>query len=144
MPAPAGPLAGAVSFTMGALTVTLGCAALFVAKPALRHQVFASLRSPTLRWWMFTGGWNGALHTAFNVLLTARVGTTVFYNLLTGGTLLGSLLQDATGAFGGVRRPTTVLRLLSVLLTFGGTTLCQMPARNAKQAAGKEEGEPRK
>jgi uncharacterized membrane protein YdcZ (DUF606 family) len=74
---------------------------------------------------MLAGGVNGALHTSSTVFLSQRLGTTVFFNLLTGGTLLGSLAQDAFGAFGGVRRPTTLLRLVAVALTFGGTVLTQ-------------------
>ncbi len=49
----------------------------------------------------------------------------VFFNLLTGGTLLGSLVQDSLGGFGSARRPTTLLRVVAVLLTFGGTILTQ-------------------
>ena len=96
MPAPAGPLAAAASFSCGFATVTLGCVALFLARPALRRSVFASLRHSTeLRWWMFGGGLWPAISNPFTVLFTKRLGTMVYYNLQTGGTLLGSLLQDA-------------------------------------------------
>ena len=96
MPAPAGPLAAAASFSCGFATVTLGCAVLFLARPALRRSVFASLRHSTeLRWWMFGGGLWPAISNPFTVLFTKRLGTMVYYNLQTGGTLLGSLLQDA-------------------------------------------------
>ena len=96
MPAPAGPLAAAASFSCGFATVTLGCAVLFLARPTLRRSVFASLRHGTeLRWWMFGGGLWPAISNPFTVLFTKRLGTMVYYNLQTGGTLLGSLLQYA-------------------------------------------------
>ena len=39
------------------------------------------------------------------------------------------------GAFGVPRRPTTVLRVVSVLLTFGGSMLCQMSGKEGGESA---------
>ena len=59
------------------------------------------------------------------MLLTQRLGVTLFLNLLTAGTLSASMAQDQLGAFGVARRPTTVLRVVSVAACFVGSMLTQ-------------------
>ena len=136
MPAPAGPLAAAASFSCGFATVTLGCAVLFLARPALRRSVFASLRHSTeLRWWMFGGGLWPAISNPFTVLFTKRLGTMVYYNLQTGGTLLGSLLQDAL-----VSSDSATIDLRSLVLGCVFTRPMGLCAGGVRSAAAPDDG----
>lgn len=78
LPAPAGPMAGAISFTVGMFTVCVACTALFVRHPGRLRQTMAAFRPPhsaAIRWWMLAGGINGALHTSSTVFLSQELGT---------------------------------------------------------------------
>lgn len=79
LPAPAGPMAGAISFTVGMLTVYAGCVAMFARHPERLRQTMVALRPPqsaSIRWWMLAGGINGAMHTSSTVYLSQELGTT--------------------------------------------------------------------
>ena len=124
MPPPSGPLAGLVSFSVGAVVVFAATATFFVQQPAKFRQAVAafSQREPTkLKWWMLTGGIPGSMGTCCSVFLTKRLTATLYFNLMTAGGLAGSMIFDAIGLFGSARRPTTLLRAGSVLVTFLGT-----------------------
>ena len=140
LPSPAGPLAGMVSFSTGAIAVSLMCAALFVRRPKYYHLTAAALTRPWaadgVKWWMLLGGIPGSTGTITTVFLTKHLSATVHNTLTAAGSLFGSMVFDSLGSFGAAKRPTTWLRLVSVALAFAGSALTKEPfgrPRESKQ-----------
>ena len=131
LPSPAGPLAGMISFSTGAITVSLMCAVLFMRRPKYYHLTAAALTRPWaadgVKWWMLLGGIPGSTGTITTVFLTKHLSATVHNTLTAAGSLLGSMIFDSLGSFGAAKRPTTWLRLFSVTLAFAGSALTKEP-----------------
>ena len=137
-------MAACISFAAGSIGVCTCCAVLFVQRPEAWRAVVdgftrrsasvnSSMAIQPMRWWMPLGGAFGATQVTSTIFLVPQLSATVYFNCMTVGQLLCSMVQDAWGAFGNVKRPITTLRLLSVGLTYIGTVLTQEPFWSRRQ-----------
>jgi transporter family-2 protein len=76
-----------------------------------------------LPWWIVFGGLVGLLLVGGGTVIVPVTGAAVFFVCLIAGQLFGSVMLDHIGAFGLPVREIGTLRLLGVLLTFGGVIL---------------------
>ena len=76
-----------------------------------------------LPWWVVIGGLVGLLVVGGGTVIVPVTGAAVFFVCLIAGQLFGTVLLDHIGAFGLPVREIGTLRLLGVLLTFGGVIL---------------------
>jgi transporter family-2 protein len=132
-------MAACVSFAAGSIGVCSCCAVLFFQRPKAWRAVVdgftrrsasvsSGVASQPMRWWMPLGGAFGATQVTSTIFLVPQLSATVYFNCMTVGQLLCSMVQDTMGAFGNTKRPITACRLLSVGLTYIGTVLTQEPS----------------
>ena len=118
-------MAACVSFAAGSIGVCSCCAVLFARNPGAWSAVVdgftrrtpaaaagmgsassaVGVGGPAIRWWMPLGGAFGATQVTSTIFLVPRLSATVYFNCMTVGQLLCSLLQDTVGAFGNPKRP---------------------------------------
>lgn len=109
-------LAALVSFSVGCLAL--------VGVGMLTGQKWASLAQlPRAEWWMFAGGFLGALFVFGSTFLAPRLGVAVMLSLIIAGQILSSLLFDRYGWFGVPVRDIGLWRLLGALLVVAGVVL---------------------
>ncbi|MEO9827254.1 MAG: DMT family transporter [Paracoccaceae bacterium] len=76
-----------------------------------------------LPWWIAIGGVIGVLVVAGGATIVPITGAAVFFVCLIAGQLVGSVFLDHIGAFGLAQQDVSIMRILGVLLTFGGVLL---------------------
>ena len=97
------------------------------------HSAGALIRAPL---WAFTGGLIGFIMVSANFILPRYIGFATLSSFVTFGNLASSLVFDAAGAFGFVRRPPTLLRSAGVALVLMGAllTTCSRPQTDPADA----------
>ena len=108
--------AGFVSYAVG-----LACMALFAL--ALRDPVPSASEAARLPWWVWSGGFFGAVFIALSVFLVPRLGAAAFIALLVAGQMLASVVFDHYGWMGLTQRPVDLPRLIGAALLIGGVVL---------------------
>ncbi len=76
-----------------------------------------------LPWWIIFGGFAGVLVVGGGTVIVPVTGAAVFFVCLIAGQLFGSVILDHFGAFGLPVHEIGILRILGVLMTFGGVLL---------------------
>jgi bacterial/archaeal transporter family-2 protein len=108
--------AAAAQFIVGLLLLLLLAAA--TRQPA---PVVTGLgRAP---WWIWTGGVFGATFIVVTIVLTGKIGATLTLASIIVGQLIGALVVDHYGLFGGTVIRLTPLRVTGVGLLLLGVTL---------------------
>lgn len=117
------PLAASVvSFVVG--TVFLGAICFFVL---LRGKSCGEKGERTKsRWWMWTGGFMGALYLLMSVTLASSIGVGATLVVLLAGTTAGGLLIDHLGLLGCERRPINVPKATGAILAMTGAMLIKI------------------
>lgn len=102
------------------LSFTTGCIALSLLLLITRPEV-ATVSIHQQPWWLWIGGFLGAVFLTGNVLLLSRLGSfqTVLMPII--GQVVMSMLLDNWGLFGSKLIPITVFRLLGAFLVLAGT-----------------------
>jgi bacterial/archaeal transporter family-2 protein len=78
-------------------------------------------------WWLWTGGFFGAIYVVVSILLLPRLGAATVFALLVTGQMAASLLFDQFGVFGLTQRSVDLTRVLGALLLIGGVVLMRRP-----------------
>jgi bacterial/archaeal transporter family-2 protein len=73
-----------------------------------------------IRWWAWTGGLIGAAYVLSTILLSPRLGATVFFGIVIAGQILMALILDHNGYLGFHRHPVNAMRLAGGLLIIAG------------------------
>jgi bacterial/archaeal transporter family-2 protein len=111
------PLTAALlSFLVGTIAIVVTVVAVGAPRPVL-----GALRAAP--WWIWIGGLLGAYYIIAQVLVTPRVGATIFLALVIAGQLLAAITMDHTGALGLPRHPVTPGRLLGAACLVTGVVL---------------------
>ncbi len=111
-------LASLASFSIGLLSVGVFT--------LINPTVWPSAsRLAGIPWWMWTGGFFGALFVTSLVLLAPRLGATTMLSLVIAGQMLASLIFDHFGVLGFPQHPLSLLRFLGAVLVMGGVFLIQ-------------------
>jgi len=74
-------------------------------------------------WWVWTGGAFGAMFVVVTIVLTGKIGSTLTLASIIVGQLIGALVVDHYGLFGGTVIRLTPLRVAGVGLLLLGVTL---------------------
>lgn len=74
-------------------------------------------------WWLWTGGFFGAIYVIVSIVLLPRLGAATVFALLVGGQMLASLVFDQFGLFGLTQRPVDVTRVMGASLLVVGVIL---------------------
>lgn len=108
--------AATVSFTVGLIVLWVTLFALRVPMPTLAQW-------GQTKWWMFLGGFFGALLVSISALAAPRLGAGLLVALIVVGQLIAAVIIDHFGWFGLKPQPVDWMRLLGVLLLLAGLLL---------------------
>jgi len=75
--------------------------------------------------WAWFGGVFAAYYLVASLIAMPKLGAAVVFSLLIAGQMLAALILDSTGAFGGLRIPLSVSRVLGTMLLLIGVILVQ-------------------
>jgi len=73
--------------------------------------------------WLYVGGFLGAFYVASATIVAPKLGTTALFSLVIFGQLVASLLLDHFGVLSAANHPVNVMRVVGVLMVFGGAML---------------------
>ncbi len=74
-------------------------------------------------WWMWTGGFFGAIYIVVAVVLVPKLGAATVVALIVAGQMLTSLVFDQFGLLGLIQHPVSVLRIIGAMLLIAGVIL---------------------
>ncbi|MEJ6400341.1 DMT family transporter [Nicoliella sp. Es01] len=77
-------------------------------------------------WWIWLGGFLGALYVLFNAILSPVIGAGATVVLVILGNLFGSVLVDKYGLLGAPKKPITVAKYIGLVLMVMGVTLIKL------------------
>ncbi len=112
-----GPIwAATVSFFIG----TLG---LLAYQTVQRANIPSLAQFGSVPPWLFVGGFLGAFYVASATIVAPRLGTTALFSLVIFGQLVASLLLDHFGVLSAGNHPVNIMRVIGVVMVFGGAML---------------------
>jgi len=109
-------IAATISFIVGTLGLTTYVLVSGVAWPPVRTFI-------ALPWWMWTGGFLGAILVFISIILAPKLGAATTLGLIVAGQMIASLILDHFGLVGYEQHPINVWRVLGVALLLGGVVL---------------------
>jgi transporter family-2 protein len=74
-------------------------------------------------WWLWTGGFFGAIYVIISIILLPRIGAATLFAAIVTGQMFASLAFDQFGWFGLAPRPIDLTRVLGAVLLVGGVVL---------------------
>ena len=74
-------------------------------------------------WWMWTGGFFGAIYIVVALVLLPRLGAATVVALIVTGQMLASLVFDQFGLLGLIQHPVSIPRLVGAVLLVVGVIL---------------------
>jgi bacterial/archaeal transporter family-2 protein len=77
-------------------------------------------------WWLWTGGFFGAVYIVIAIILLPRLGAATVVALIVTGQMLASLTFDQLGLLGLIQHPVSILRLAGAVLLVAGVVLVQL------------------
>jgi bacterial/archaeal transporter family-2 protein len=109
-------LAALVSFAVGTMGLFVYVLLLRIPWPSFQNML-------TVPYWMWTGGFLGAFLVVVTVILAPKMGAATMLAFLIAGQMVTSLVLDQYGLIGYPPHPTSVARLLGVMLVVVGVVL---------------------
>jgi transporter family-2 protein len=74
-------------------------------------------------WWLWTGGFFGAIYVIVSIVLLPRLGAATVFACIVTGQMIASLLFDQYGLFGLTQRSIDATRVVGALLLVAGVVL---------------------
>jgi transporter family-2 protein len=74
-------------------------------------------------WWLWTGGFFGAIYVVISIVLLPRIGAATLFAAIVTGQMVASLAFDQWGLFGLAPRAVDLSRVLGALLLVAGVVL---------------------
>lgn len=108
-----------VNFSMGTLILAV---IVLVLHP---HLTYAATK-PVHRWWMWLGGFIGALYVLGNAYLAPTIGTGLAVVIVLVGLMTGSLLVDEFGWLGSRRNPVGWVQVAGLVVMIAGVALIRL------------------
>jgi transporter family-2 protein len=109
-------LSAAISFAVGTIVLVIYALLLRTPLPAIEDVT----RSP---WWIWIGGGIGAFFVVSTIILAPRLGAGAMVASVVAGQMLASMILDHFGLIGYPVHPISALRLVGVIMLFGGVIL---------------------
>jgi transporter family-2 protein len=100
-----------------------GTVCMLVLAVVLREAVPAIADLDRSHWWVWTGGFFGAVYLAISIFLVPRLGAAFFVALLVAGQMVASVAFDHFGALGLSEHPLDIPRLIGAVLLVAGVVL---------------------
>ena len=91
----------------------------------MREPWLSSASVARSSWWLWTGGFFGAIYIVIAIVLLPRLGAATVVALIVTGQMLSSLAFDQFGLLGIIQHPVSILRLAGALLLVAGVILIQ-------------------
>ncbi|MDR3567610.1 MAG: DMT family transporter [Syntrophobacteraceae bacterium] len=113
------PWAACISYFGGLITM----AAVLLVMRAPWMSAFSMAKSS---WWMWTGGFFGAVYIVTAIVLLPRLGAATVIALIVAGQMLASLAFDQWGGLGLVPHPVSLPRLAGAVLLIAGVVLIRL------------------
>ena len=107
-----------VSFFVGTISLII---IVTIVHPNLSFQ-----KSKDTPWWIWLGGFIGALFVLGNVYLVPKIGTGLAVVIVLVGLIVGSLLIDQFGWFNSNRNPITFAQIMSLLIMIFGVIIIRL------------------
>jgi transporter family-2 protein len=107
-----------VSFFVGTISLII---IVTIIHPHLNFQ-----RSKETPWWIWLGGFIGALFVLGNVYLVPKIGTGLAVVIVLVGLIIGSLLIDQFGWFNSNKNPITFAQIVSLLIMIFGVIIIRL------------------
>ncbi len=124
-----GIYAGLISNSTG--FVILSVIVIFIKDDRLGFlRAWKSLRSRKLAWWEYLGGIGGALFLSVQSTVVPTLGIALFTIGLVSGQASSSLLVDKIGLAPSGKKPITLLRVMTAVLTTCGVLIAVLPKVN--------------
>ncbi|RTL49200.1 MAG: DMT family transporter [Bradyrhizobiaceae bacterium] len=107
----------------GFASYAIGLATMAVLALALREPLPGMALVSRVPWWVWGGGFFGALYIGLAILLVPQLGANTFVVLLVAGQMMTSIVIDHYGLFGLAQRPIDATRVLGVAFLLAGVVL---------------------
>jgi bacterial/archaeal transporter family-2 protein len=108
------------------VSVTVSTLTMIVLVIATRTSVPSSAKLSGSPWWVWTGGLLGVVFVLVSLGLINRLGAAFLFALVVVGQMLASLAIDHFGLFGVSEHAVSPLRVMGVVLLFGGVLLIRL------------------
>jgi transporter family-2 protein len=109
-------IAATISFIVGTLGLLVFVLVSGVTWPSVRTLM-------VIPWWMWTGGFLGAILVFISIILAPKLGAATTLGLIVAGQMIASLILDNFGLVGYEEHPANIWRVLGVGLLLGGVAL---------------------
>lgn len=107
-----------VSFFVGTISLII---IVTIIHPNLSFQ-----KNKDTPWWIWLGGFIGALFVLGNVYLVPKIGTGLAVVIVLVGLIVGSLLIDQFGWFNSTKNPVTFAQIMSLLIMIFGVIIIRL------------------
>lgn len=107
-----------VSFFVGTISLII---IVTIIHPNLSFQ-----KNKDTPWWIWLGGFIGALFVLGNVYLVPKIGTGLAVVIVLVGLIVGSLLIDQFGWFNSTKNPITFAQIMSLLIMIFGVIIIRL------------------
>lgn len=125
-----GQLGVVLGTATGAALISFGVGVAVLLVIVVASRVPWQLRVPEGQqhnpWWMWIGGFLGAVFVFGNAFLSPVIGTGLTVMVILLGLMAGSLLIDHFGLLGAKRKPTTVLQVLGLACMVAGVAVIRL------------------
>ena len=113
------PWAAFISYSGG--VITMAAVVLF-----LRASCPSAVSIAKSSWWMWTGGFFGAVYIVAAIILLPRLGAGTVIALIVAGQMFASLAFDQLGILGLAHHPVSLPRLAGAVLLVAGVVLIRL------------------
>jgi transporter family-2 protein len=113
-------------FRAAFVSFLVGTAALFVASFLVLKPAPALGRLPEAPWWIWTGGFLGALFVVASIVVAPKLGVAVFLAIAVAGQMVTGLVIDHFGWLGLAERSVTPGHAIGALLLVAGVVLVRI------------------
>ncbi|WCG35094.1 DMT family transporter [Companilactobacillus farciminis] len=107
-----------VSFFVGTISLII---IVTIIHPNLKFQ-----KNKDTPWWIWLGGFIGAIFVLGNVYLVPKIGTGLAVVIVLVGLIVGSLLIDQFGWFNSTKNPITFAQIMSLLIMIFGVIIIRL------------------
>src|SRR5699024_10155935 len=90
------------------------------------HPNLSFQKNKDTPWWIWLGGFIGALFVLGNVYLVPKIGTGLAVVIVLVGLIVGSLLIDQFGWFNSTKNPITFAQIMSLLIMIFGVIIIRL------------------
>ncbi|WP_028695909.1 DMT family transporter [Pseudomonas cremoricolorata] len=122
-----------------AVAMGIGCLALLITALALRLPLPNFIAAGHGPWWLWLGGFTGAVYVATSLALLPKVGAANFMLCVIVGQMIAALLLDHFGLLGLPVKPVTLGRVLGIAIMLAGLVVALQSGGQAKPAVAVEQ-----